>query len=246
MKIWGIHPVEELCKVRPAALRQVWVLPSFGRKKSQAALLTRLRRMGLVPVEVNGFGEAMVPKGATHQGVVAEVSPFWERDFSSLAVLGEDSLFVLCDHLEDPHNLGAVLRSCAAFGVDGVILPKRRSAVINGTVVKSSSGGVFHLQVYWVPNIVNAIRALRREGVTITGLTPEGKDSLCNFRQSGPLALVLGAEGRGIRPVVKRECDYLLSIPIRAEMGSINVSVATGIALYQLRSFSEQGQKRSP
>ncbi len=227
-------------RVRPAALRKVWVLPGFGRKRHQERLLRRLAGTGVEPGVSRGFSQDMVPAGAAHQGIVAEVEPFWEADFDALDPGGRD-VFVACDHLEDPHNLGAVLRSCSAFGVKGVILPRRRSAVINGTVVKASSGGIFYLDVYRVPNVVNALRTLGERGVEVAGLSPDGDVPLSSFRSQGPVLLVLGAEGRGLRPLVKRWCHRLLQIPMAREVGSLNVSVTAGIALYHICGLAGGG-----
>jgi 23S rRNA (guanosine2251-2'-O)-methyltransferase len=172
----------------------------------------------------------------THQGVVAIAPPF---DYASLRdVLGSKktghALLVILDHLTDPHNVGAIIRTAECAGADAVILPERRSAGVNATVRKAAAGAAAYLPVVRIANVNDAIRTLKKAGVWIAGAAagdeavPMGE---ADFDRD--LALVIGAEGAGLAPLVKRECDYLVSVPMRGRTESLNASVAAGVLLYE-------------
>ena len=172
-----------------------------------------------------------------HQGAVAVSSEFIYSDFSELLEKkdGEPLLLVLLDGIEDPHNLGAVIRSCECFGVSGVIIPKRRSASVNETVIKASAGAAFHVKIAKADNLNDAIRALKDRFITVCAADMEG-EPLDKARLTGDIALVLGGEGGGVHALTKKLSDRVLSIPMLGKVNSLNASVACGIMLYALKT----------
>jgi 23S rRNA (guanosine2251-2'-O)-methyltransferase len=170
--------------------------------------------------------------GATHQGVVADVESERAAGLEELAE-GDAPLIVVLDGIEDPHNLGAILRTADAAGVSGVVVQTRRSALHAGTVAKTSAGALSHVRVAEVVNIARAIEELKELGVWSVGLAGEAGQAYDEVDLTGPIALVMGAEGPGLRRLVREKCDFLASIPMGGHVGSLNVSVAAGIVLFE-------------
>lgn len=171
-------------------------------------------------------------RGVTHQGVIADVESERAVGLQELAE-GPSPLIVVLDAIEDPHNLGAILRTADAAGVSGVVVQSRRSALHAGTVAKTSAGALSHVRVAEVVNIARAIEELKELGVWSVGLAGEAEQSYDEVDLTGPVALVMGAEGAGLRRLVREKCDFLVSIPMAGHVGSLNVSVAAGIALFE-------------
>lgn len=173
-------------------------------------------------------------RGGVHQGVVADVE---ERAALSVGELvsgaRETPLIVVLDGIEDPHNLGAILRTADAAGVDGVVIQTRRSAALSGAAAKASAGAVAHVRIAEVVNIARAIEELKAAGVWTVGLAGDGTTQYDAVDYTAPTALVLGAEGTGLRRLVRERCDFVASIPMQGNVGSLNVSVAAGIALFE-------------
>lgn len=173
--------------------------------------------------------------GISHQGLIAVVSAKETQSLETiLATARAPSLFLVLDGVEDPRNLGAILRTAEAAGVDGVLLPERHSAGLSETVAKASAGGLEHVQLARIGNVVQALAALKSRGVWVVGFDASGSERWDRIDYSGPVALVLGGEGRGIRRLVREHCDHLASLPLFGHVGSLNVSVAAGIALYEV------------
>jgi 23S rRNA (guanosine2251-2'-O)-methyltransferase len=173
-------------------------------------------------------------QGGVHQGVVAEVEDV--RDYSLEDLVrwaAGPPLVVVLDGIEDPHNLGAILRTADAAGVDGVIMQERRSAALGGAAAKASAGAVSHVKVAQVVNIARAIDELKELGVWSVGLAGEADASYDTMDLAGPTAVVMGAEGPGLRRLVREKCDFLASIPMQGHVGSLNVSVAAGVVLFE-------------
>ncbi len=173
-------------------------------------------------------------RGGVHQGVVADVET--GRAWSVEELVREAPgvpLIVVLDGIEDPHNLGAILRTADAAGVDGVIRQRRRTAPLGGTTAKASAGAVVHVRIADVVNIARAIDALKASGVWVIGLAGEAKERYDRIDFTGPSAVVLGAEGIGLRRLVREKCDFLAAIPMRGHVESLNVSVAAGIVLFE-------------
>ena len=233
--IWGIHPIEEAIRKNPQKVLAVYCLPGFGKKKSQKTLIDLLGKNEITLERISDFHKFRLPHGAVHQGVLAKIEMWWQE---SLDILVEDAIknsggLILCDQIEDPQNLGAILRSGAAFGISGVIIPPKNNARINGTVVKASSGGIFHVKLCQDLNVYKAIKVMKDRGIRLIGLDAHASKRLYEARRNAPFCLVLGSESKGIRKNIKREMDELLKIPIKKVMDSLNVSCATCIALYE-------------
>lgn len=173
----------------------------------------------------------------THQGVIAIAPPFAYASLADVigARRGGCALFVILDHLTDPHNVGAIIRTAECAGADAVILPERRSAGVNATVRKAAAGAAEHLPIVRVSNVNETIRALKKAGVWVAGAEGgEGAVPMASADFNRNLALVIGAEGEGLAVLVRRECDYLVSIPLRGKTESLNASVAAGVLLFEV------------
>ena len=168
-----------------------------------------------------------------HQGILLYVSDY---KYSSLDdLISEDNNFlVLLDHLEDPHNLGAIIRTCEAAGVDGIVLPKDRQVQINSTVMKTSVGTLDNVKIASVTNLVNAINKLKDAGYWIVGTALDNSVDYRSIDYSGKIALVIGNEGNGISNIVEKNCDFIAKIPMYGKTNSLNASVAAGIMIYEI------------
>ena len=172
-----------------------------------------------------------------HQGVVAYVAPYKYHDFdeflTNLDITKKTTLLIL-DHIEDPHNLGAIIRTAEASGVSGVIIPKRRSAVVSATVVKASAGAIEYMPIMRVGNLVNVIKKLKDHTFWIAGTTlSEKSENYTKIAKDVPLAIVIGNEGSGMSDVVEAECDFLYHMPMLGKTQSLNASVSAGIIMYE-------------
>lgn len=212
----------------------VWVARG-ERTGSIRPLLARCREQGVLIKEVDTRKLDAVC-GPHHQGIaaVAACKQYATLDdlFAAAEQKGEPPFFVICDELNDSHNLGAIARSAEAAGAHGVIIPKHRSAGLTSTVYKASAGAVEYMPIARVGNISDTIKTLKKRGVWVYGLDMDG-DMWCQTDLTGPLALVVGSEGAGIGRLVREQCDGLLSLPMAGRINSLNASVACGIALYE-------------
>lgn len=176
--------------------------------------------------------------GNTHQGVVALVTSYNYVDIDDILNRAKEKnqspFIVILDGLEDPHNLGAIIRTAECAGVHGVIIPKRRSAQVNQTVYKSSAGAVEHMLISKVNNVVNTIKELKDKGMWIYGADMDGTDYHFNTSLKGPIALVIGSEGKGLSRLVKENCDVLVKIPMLGQISSLNASNAASILIYEV------------
>ena len=232
MRIYGINPVLEALRAR-----RVTALRVSSRSDERIGEIVRLAEAAGLPVQRVNPGELNRAAGGSqhrHQGVVADVQ-------ASAAVSVEDlvtgavgaPLIVVLDGIEDPHNLGAILRSVDAAGADGVVRQSRHSARIDGAAAKASAGAVSHVRIAEVVNIARALEILKDAGVWTVGLAGDAPKRYDEVDLTTPTALVVGAEGVGLRRLVRERCDWLVSIPMAGHVGSLNVSVATGIALFE-------------
>lgn len=243
--VWGIHPVTELLRRRPGLVRELYL--AGGRDDGRVAAIVELAASHRIPLDRAGLPPAAAE--LPHQGVAARVAPPSPLSLAELLqrlpALGPEPasspaaspppLLLVLDSLQDPHNLGAVLRSAAAFGVDGVILPKDRSAPLSGTVLKAAAGTAALLDICRTTNLAGALGTLKKHGFWIYGASGEASGNLYETDFTGPTCLVLGNEQKGIRPLLKKHCDFLLAIPLAAGVESLNVSVAAGIMLAEIR-----------
>jgi len=195
------------------------------------------RTAGAAVVEADKRKLDSMSQTGSHQGVIA-MAAFTEYvtidDILNTAKQkNEEPLIVICDGISDPHNLGAIIRTCEATGVHGIIIPKRRSSGINATVSKASSGAVFHVAIARVANITSAIKELKKAGVWIYAAATDGDTSFYESDFSGAAAFVIGSEGTGISRLVSENCDYKISIPMSGKLASLNASVSAGVLLFE-------------
>ena len=168
-----------------------------------------------------------------HQGIILDIPDYQYKELKY--VLNNDSSFVvLLDHLEDPHNLGAIIRTCEAAGVDAIIMPKDRQVQINSTVMKTSVGTLDNIDIVSVSNLVNAIDTLKQNGFWVVGTALEDSVDYREIDYSGKIALVIGNEGSGMSQLVKKNCDFIAKIPMYGTTNSLNASVAAGIMIYEV------------
>ena len=234
--VFGLHAVSGVLQRNPERISLLMVLATRSDGRIEEVL--QLADAANVPVRRVGRRELdeQVP-GVSHQGVVAlmgSVPNPGEGDLPRLLEqLGRAPFLLILDGVQDPHNLGACLRSADAAGVDAVILPKDRSAPLNATVRKVACGAAETVPVIRVTNLARTLRALRDAGVWLYGAAGEATQTLYETDLSGPLALLLGGEGKGLRRLTRDHCDSLMSIPMAGSVSSLNVSVATGICLFE-------------
>ena len=180
--------------------------------------------------------DQMFPK-ENHQGVAASIAEAhyvdWQDMLANARQKGEDPLLIILDELEDPHNLGAILRSADAVGAHGVIIPKRRAVALTAGVAKAAAGAVAYVPVARVSNLAQTIEALKKEGVWVAGAAMGGTE-VYKQNLTGPLAIVIGSEGKGLGRLVAEKCDFLISLPMQGQINSLNASVATGVILYEV------------
>lgn len=195
------------------------------------------REKGIVVVDADKRKLDFMSRTHAHQGVIALASV---REYVSVADIlnaarekGEAPLIVVCDEISDPHNLGAIIRTAECAGAHGVIIPKRRSAGLTSVVGKTSAGAVSYVPVARVPNIAALLKELQKEGVWVFGTAAEGTTTLYDADLKGPAAIVIGSEGDGMTRLVREGCDFLVSIPMKGRISSLNASAAAAILLYE-------------
>ena len=232
--IYGIHAVGEALTAGEG-LRVIRVADNRTKDQTLRALLAAAKERN-VPVrfERRAFFERLPFKA--HQGVVAIAPPF---PYAALHEIlqppaGGFRLIVVLDHLTDPHNVGAIIRTAEAAGAGGVVLPARRSAGVNATVRKAAAGAAAHLPIARVANVAEAIRTMKKAGIWVVGADPSpGAVEFGRADFNRDVAIVIGGEGGGLAPLIKRECDYLVRLPMRGRVASLNASVAAAILIYE-------------
>jgi len=226
--VHGRHPVEALLEAKPREVRRLYV--SDGADAGAVALAERAG----VPVERVPRGRLeSLAQGPHHQGLVAEAHDFQYAELDQLLPEARPALVLALDSVQDPHNLGALARSAESLGSTGLVMAKDRSAPVSAVALKSSAGALERLPVAQVVNLVRALERLKEQGLWVVGLAGEGADDLGSVDLTVPTVLVVGAEGEGLRPLVRRTCDRLARIPLTGSTGSLNAAVAGGIALYE-------------
>jgi 23S rRNA (guanosine2251-2'-O)-methyltransferase len=233
--LYGLHPVEEA--IRSGSRRLDHVSVARERRDDRLDGLIQLCRTAGVRVTMESRDQlTRLAKTDAHQGVLAVVK---EREFLSVEDLlapkpeGEYHFFLALDGVEDPHNLGALLRTADGAGVDGIILPDRRSAPVTGTVAKTSAGASEHVRIARVTNMVQTLEKLKKKNVWVLGLDERGSPDYMDFDFKTDCVLVLGREGAGLHDLVKKTCDHLLRIPMAGMVSSLNVSVAGAVVMYE-------------
>ena len=234
--VFGLHPVRALLQRHPGRVRQLWM--QQGREDARATGLRQLaREHGLRVHSATAADLDRMAEGGVHQGVVAEVSPtaaLGEDDLAGLVeAAGSRALLLVLDGVQDPHNLGACLRTADAAGVTAVVAPRDRAAGLTPVARKVSTGAAESVPFVQVTNLARTLARLKEAGVRVVGTEADASKSLHEADLTGPLAVVMGAEGGGMRRLTREACDFTVSLPMRGVVESLNVSVATGIVLYE-------------
>lgn len=247
MIVYGINPVLEALRAGRVTLLRIGDRGGDRMRELMRLATERGVKVQRVPADLLG----RLARGGVHQGVVADVEDA-ATDYSIAELVRQADgvpLIVVLDGVEDPHNLGAILRTADAADVDGVVIQSRRSAALGGAAAKASAGAMAHVRIAEVVNIARAIEELKDLGVWTIGLAGEATTSYAAIDLLMPSAIVLGAEGTGLRRLVRERCDHLVAIPMSGHVGSLNVSVAAGIMLFeavrQRTAHGDTGERRA-
>jgi 23S rRNA (guanosine2251-2'-O)-methyltransferase len=235
-KLFGLHSVQAALDYSPNKIHKAWV-DSGRQDKRLTQAIDDLLALSIEPEKVDRKRLDRLADNNNHQGIVIEVEMPGELSESDLKTavenLSETALFLVLDNVQDPHNLGACLRTADATGVHGVIITKDNATGITPTVCKVASGAAETVPVYQVTNLSRTLRWLKGEGLWIMGAAGETAQSVYKTDFTVPMALVVGAEGKGLRRLTKDQCDVLVSVPMLGQVDSLNLSVATGVLLYE-------------
>lgn len=233
--IYGIHAVKAVLATDPVRFVEIFVLK--GRQDDRLLpVLNELQQLGFSMQQMGRKALDDKANGASHQGIIARVKPakqLNENDLDGILAQHEQPLLLVLDGVTDPHNLGACLRNADAAGVAAVIVPKDKSASMNATVSKVACGAAEVVPLVRVTNLARTMRALQEKGVWFVGTAGEATHDVFNTKLTGPLGIVMGAEGDGMRRLTRETCDDLIKIPMAGSVSSLNVSVATGICLFE-------------
>lgn len=240
--VWGIHPVLEALQACPQAIRDINVVK--GKTGLRLEQILELAQENSIPVTMvsskNKAGARKIdelPEHEKSQGISARIdlpTLTLEGLLDKLKDVSGPPLLLALDSIQDPHNLGAIIRSAVAAGVNGLILPKDRSAPLTGTVIKISAGSAFHINICKVTNLVSSFKLLKKNGIWIFGTTKDASQPVYDADLTVPACLVIGSEGKGLRPLVAEQCDLHISIPMQSSLDSLNASVAAGIILFEI------------
>ena len=242
INIFGFHSIESLLKTNPESI--IKVLVQVNRKDKRANdLINMLTSQKITFSSTNRNDLDRIAKGEVHQGVISEVIlPPLHSEESLLKFISNNSsnpLILVLDSIQDPRNLGACLRSANAAGVDYVIINKDGSAPINALVHKTSAGAINSLKIFHVTNLSRTIKDMQKKGIWVIGLDGDSKSTIYDANLTDSTAIVMGTEGKGIRRLIKETCDQIVTIPMSGNIESLNVSVATGIALFESKRQRE-------
>ena len=236
-QIYGRHPVLEALRAK-AKIQVIYLAEGQKQKGVLAQIVAQAKqaRVRLKWVSRHTLTR-LTETNAAHQGVVAEIAPFRyssvERILARAKKKAEPPFLLLLDGIQDVHNFGALLRTAEAAGMHGVIIPQRRAASVTATVYKSSAGAIHHLPIAQVTNLTRTIKQLQQEKIWVVGLDMAGKELYHQANLKGPLAIVVGAEGKGLSRLVMETCDFLTQLPMKGHVQSLNASVATAILIYE-------------
>ncbi|MDG9881336.1 23S rRNA (guanosine(2251)-2'-O)-methyltransferase RlmB [Pseudomonas putida CSV86] len=235
-KIYGVHAVEALLRFHPKRVKQIWL--SEGRSEPRVQALLALAAEYRVSVGQAERREMDAWVEGVHQGVVAEVSPSQVWGEAMLEELLERTekvpLLLVLDGVTDPHNLGACLRTADAAGALAVIVPKDKSATLTAAVRKVACGAAEVIPLVAVTNLARTLEKLQQRGLWVVGTAGEAEQELYQQDMTGPTVLVMGAEGKGMRRLTREHCDFLVKLPMAGSVSSLNVSVATGVCLFEV------------
>jgi 23S rRNA (guanosine2251-2'-O)-methyltransferase len=228
----------EALRAHPERVDRLLIADGQLGAKAAAEIFSRARDAGVRVDRVGRERLAVLAEGGVHQGVVARMQTFEYVAVEDLLELARESgrpaLLVVLDGIQDPQNLGAIVRSAHALGAHGVIIGKDRAAPVSAAVVKASAGAIEHCPVAQVVNVSRALETLKEAGVWTVAADPEGAEVLWEKKLEGPLALVVGGEGPGVRPGVLKHCDFRVRIPLAGQVASLNASVSAAVVLYEV------------
>ncbi|SHF07390.1 23S rRNA (guanosine2251-2'-O)-methyltransferase [Thermoanaerobacter uzonensis DSM 18761] len=233
--IFGRNPVIEAIK-SGKEIEKIYVSKTAGGNISK--IINFAKEAGIVVSTTDNDTLSKLAGGRNHQGVVALSAVYQYFEVENLLEYAEQKkekpFLLILDEITDPHNLGAIIRSAEAFGVHGIIIPKRRAVGVNATVVKTSAGAVEYMRIAKVSNINNTIRDLKERGVWIVGTDVNAEKSFEELNYDFPVAFVIGNEGKGVSKLVLQNCDFIVKIPMKGKVNSLNASVAASILIYQV------------
>jgi len=248
--LYGVNPVRELLRAGGEGLSELWLAEGGDRSRAFGDLARLARERGAKVREAPRAKLDRLAGTDRHQGVVAVVADYQYRELEDLLDAarraGEPPLIVVLDGIEDPQNLGAIIRSAHALGAHGVVIPKDRAAGITAAAAKASAGAVEHCPVARVTNLAQAVDALKQAGVWTVATDADAPEDLSQVDLRVATALVIGSEGSGVRPLVRRTCDRVARIPMRGKVGSLNASASAAIALYEAARQRGGGLVRDP
>ena len=241
-RISRLNSIYEIVKVSPHRVHKIMIQKDI--KKGRIEEIVNLARNQRIPL-------LYVPKkhldrmDRKHQGLIAFAA---QKDFSSLDEIMKSSgnpVIILLDGIEDPQNLGAIIRTAVCAGVDGIVLPERRTSGLTDVVAKVSAGGLEHIKVAQVTNLARTIDLLKNKGFWVVGAEAEGEKTWDSFDYTGPVVLVFGSEGKGIRQLTRENCDIILHLPVRSGLGSLNVSAAAAVFMYEVVRQRKNREKQT-
>lgn len=210
-------------------IKKIWIQDSFTDQTILSLIQKRKISYKKCPkLELDRLANGV------HQGIILEVEDYQYASLSEFLKDSNDSFLIILDHIEDPHNLGAIIRTCEAAGVDGIILPKDRSATVNATVLKTSVGTTENVKIAQVTNLVQAIQELKDNGYWIVGTDMTNSTDYRKIDYTGKVAIIIGNEGSGMSRLVRESCDFIARIPMYGKVNSLNASVSAGIMIYEV------------
>ncbi len=244
--LYGIHPVFEALEAGRRDFFELYIAKDKTSKRLEK--VRALAESKKIPVRRIKHAQIKSMAGSDlHQGIAANVSPYPLAELPDIVdrprLADTKHFLLLLDNVLDPHNLGAIIRTGLCVGIDGIIIPKDRSATPTPAVSRASAGALEHLFLARVTNLVNTIKALKKKGLWIAGMDRAAEKSIFSCDFSGSVAIVIGGEEKGIRPLVKKHCDFLISIPQRGQVNSLNASVAGAVVMYEAFRQRTQGVK---
>lgn len=227
MLVYGRNVSEEYLK-KIEKVRKIYLQTGFHDEK-----LILLIEKSKIPVIYRDKRELDQLANGVHQGIILDVVDFSYTDYHDFTE-SEDSFVIILDHLEDPHNLGAIIRTSEAAGVNGIIIPKDRGVTVNSTVIKTSTGAIDNIPISMVTNLNQTIQDLKKNGFWVVGTDMDNSTDYREIDYSGKIALVIGNEGSGMSRMIRESCDFIARIPMYGKVNSLNASVATGIMIYEV------------
>lgn len=227
MLVYGRNVAEELIK-NNYYIKKVYLQDNFSDK-----LINSLLENKKITIEYRSKQQMDDLANGTHQGIILDIEDYKYAELNTI-LKTDPNFIVILDHLEDPHNLGAIIRTGEAAGVDAIVIPKDRQVGVNSTVMKTSAGAITNMKIVSVTNLVSAIKKLKDAGFWVVGTALENSIDYREIDYSSKIALIIGNEGKGMSRLVTKECDFIANIPMYGDINSLNASVASGIMIYEV------------